>query len=37
MRNIAAALEVSVSYFFEHLDGQALDTGEALDDILIDR
>ncbi len=37
MRNIAAALEVSVSYFFEHLDGQAPDTGEALDDILIDR
>ncbi len=30
MRNIAAALEVSVSYFFEHLDGQAPDTGEAL-------
>ena len=37
MRNIAAALEVSVSYFFEHLDGQAPDTGEALDDILTDR
>jgi hypothetical protein len=37
MRNIAAALEVSVSYFLEDLDGQAPDTGEARDDILSDR
>jgi len=37
MRNIAAALEVSESYFFEDLDGQAPETGGALDDIVIDR
>ncbi len=37
MRNIAAALQVSVSYFLEDLDGQAPDTGEARDDILTDR
>jgi len=37
MRNVAAALEVSVSYFLEDLDGQAPDTGEARDDILTDR
>ena len=37
MRNIAAALEVSVSYFLEDLDGQAPDTGEARDEILTDR
>jgi DNA-binding XRE family transcriptional regulator len=37
MRDIAAALEVSVSYFLDDLDGQGPDTGEARDDILTDR
>ncbi len=37
MRNIAAALEVPVSYFLEGLEGQAPDTGEARDDNLTNR
>ncbi len=37
MRNIAAALEVPVSYFLEGLEGQAPDTGEARDDNLPNR
>ena len=37
MRDIAAALEVPVAYFFEGLDGQAPDTGEARGDILTDK
>ena len=42
MRDIATALEVSVSYFLEDLDfedlgGQAPDTGEVGDDILTDQ
>ena len=37
MRDIAAALEVPVSYFLEDLDGQSPDTGEVCDDILTDR
>jgi len=37
IRDIAAALEVPVAYFFEGLDGQAADTGEARGDILIDK
>jgi DNA-binding XRE family transcriptional regulator len=42
MRKIAAALEVSVSYFLEDLDfedlgGHAPDTGEVGDDILTDQ
>ncbi len=36
MRDIAAALEVPVAYFFEGIDGQAPDTGEARGDILTD-
>ncbi len=36
MRDIAAALEVSVSYFLEDLDGEATDAGEARGDILTD-
>ena len=36
MWDIAAALNVPVSYFFEDLDGQAVDTGEARGDILTD-
>ncbi len=35
--DIAAALEVPVAYFFEGLDGQAADTGEARSDILTDK
>ena len=37
MRDIAAALEVPVPFFFEGLDGQAPDTGEARGDILTDK
>jgi len=37
MWDIAAALEVPVAYFFEGLDGQAPDTGEARGDILTDK
>ncbi len=37
MRDIAAALEVPVAYFFEGLDGQAPDTGEARGDILTEK
>ena len=36
MWDIAAAMEVPVSFFFEGLDGQAPDTGEARGDILTD-
>jgi transcriptional regulator with XRE-family HTH domain len=35
--DIAAVLEVPVSFFFEGLDGQAPDTGEARGDILTDK
>ncbi len=35
--DIAAAMEVPVSFFFEGLDGQAPDTGEARRDILPDK
>ncbi len=35
--SIAAAMEVPVSFFFEGLDGQAPDTGEARGDILTDK
>ena len=34
---IAASMEVPVSFFFEGLDGQAPDTGEARGDILTDK
>ena len=37
IRYIAAAMEVPVSYFFEGLDGQVPDTGEAPGDILTDK
>ncbi len=37
MWDIAVALEVPVAYFFEGLDGQAPDTGEARGDILTDK
>ncbi len=37
MWDIAATMEVPVSYFFEGLDGQAPDTGEARADILTDK
>jgi transcriptional regulator with XRE-family HTH domain len=37
MSDIAAAMEVPVSFFFEGLDGQAPDTGEARGDVLTDR
>ncbi len=37
MWDIATALEVPVEYFFEGLDGQSPDTGEALDNILTDK
>jgi len=37
MWDIAAAMEVPVSFFFEGIDGQAPDTGEARGDILTDR
>ena len=37
MWDIAAALEVPVSFFFEGLDGQAPDTGEVRGDILTDK
>jgi transcriptional regulator with XRE-family HTH domain len=37
MWDIAAAMEVPVSFFFEGLDGQAPDTGEARADILTDK
>jgi transcriptional regulator with XRE-family HTH domain len=36
MWDIAAAMEVPVSHFFEGLEGQAVDTGEAGGDILTD-
>ena len=35
--DIAAAMEVPVSFFFEGLDGQAPDTGEARGDMLTDK
>jgi transcriptional regulator with XRE-family HTH domain len=35
--DIAAVMEVPVSFFFEGLDGQAPDTGEARGDILNDK
>ena len=37
MWEIAATMEVPVSFFFEGLDGQAPDTGEARGDILTDK
>ncbi len=37
MWDIAAVMEVPVSFFFEGLDGQAPDTGEARGDILTDK
>jgi hypothetical protein len=37
MWDIAAVMEVPVSFFFEGLDGQAPDTGEARADILADK
>ncbi len=37
MHDIAAALEVSVSYFLEDFDGEASDADEARGDILTDR
>jgi transcriptional regulator with XRE-family HTH domain len=37
MWEIAAALEVPMSYFFEDIDGQAPDTGEARSEILTDK
>ncbi len=37
VRDIAAALEVPVAYFFEGLNGQAVDTGDARGDILTDK
>ena len=35
--DIAATLEVPVSFFFEGLEGQAADTGEARGDVLTDK
>ncbi len=35
--DIAAAMEVPVSFFFEGIDGQAPDTGEACGDVLTDK
>jgi len=35
--DIAAVMEVPVSFFFEGIDGQAPDTGEARGDILTDK
>jgi transcriptional regulator with XRE-family HTH domain len=37
MWDIAASMEVPVSFFFEGLDGQAPDTGESRGDILTDK
>ncbi len=37
MWDIAAVMEVPVSFFFEGIDGQAPDTGEARGDILTDK
>ena len=37
MWDIAAAMEVPVSFFFEGLEGQAPDTGEARGDILTNK
>ncbi len=37
MWDIAKAMEVPVSFFFEGLEGQAPDTGEARGDILADK
>ncbi len=37
MWDIAATMEVPVSFFFEGLDGQALDNGDARGDILTDK
>ncbi len=37
IRHIAAAMEVPVSFFFEGLDGQVPDRGEARGDILTDK
>jgi hypothetical protein len=37
MWDIATVLDVPVSFFFEGLEGQAADTGEARGDVLTDR
>jgi transcriptional regulator with XRE-family HTH domain len=37
MWDIATVLDVPISFFFEGLDGQASDTGEARGDVLTDR
>ena len=37
MWDIATALEVPIAFFFEGLDGQAADTGEAQGDVLTDK
>ena len=37
MWDIAATMEVPVSFFFEGIDGQAPDTGEARGDMLTDK
>ncbi len=37
MWDIAASMEVPVSFFFEGIEGQAPDTGEARGDILTDK
>jgi transcriptional regulator with XRE-family HTH domain len=37
MWDVAAAMEVPVSFFFEGLEGQVPDTGEARGDILTDK
>ena len=37
MWDIAATMEVPVSFFFEGLDGQAPDTGEARGEVLADK
>ena len=37
MWDIAAAMEVPVSFFFEGIDDQAPDTGKALGDVLADK
>jgi transcriptional regulator with XRE-family HTH domain len=37
MWDIATVLDVPISFFFEGLDGQASDTGDARGDVLTDR
>jgi transcriptional regulator with XRE-family HTH domain len=37
MWDIATALEVPISFFFEGLEGQVADTGEARGDVLTDK